>query len=109
MPSAGGLRERITIEAKTLVTDAGGGGAATWSTVATVSAQVTPVKGREGEDAGRLAAMQTFLVVIRYRNDVGPLNRIQWRGRTLNIRSAEDREERRQWLTMECEEGVQNG
>lgn len=108
MASAGDLRERITIQTAAAVTNAGGGRTNPWSTLATTWARVQPVKGGENEDAGRLAGLQTYLVTIRDRT-ISLSNRIVWRGKTLNIRSITNRDERQHWLTMECEEGVQNG
>lgn len=109
MASAGSLRERVTIQSATEAADGYGGNTVTWATLATVWAQVTPVKGREAEDVGRLAGLQTYLVTIRHRTDVGLDDRVVWGSKTLNIRSLTNRDEHKHWLVMECEEGVQNG
>ena len=104
----GQLREQIKIQKFTEIIDAGGGRARTWADFVTVHANVKPVKGREGNDAGRLASLQTFLVTIRYRADFDTTARILWGTRYLNIRSVENRDERKRFMTLECEEGVQN-
>lgn len=105
----GSLRERVTIQTFTDTSDGGGGSTRTWTNLATVWANVKPVRGRETQDTGRLASLQTYLVTIRYRTGFDTTARLLWGSKYLNIRSLENRDERKKFWTMECEEGVNNG
>jgi len=97
------VRERVAIQTISLADDGYGGKTETLSTLATVWAKVSPVKGREVEKSGRMESVETYLVMIRYRADVTTAHRILWSGKLLNIRSVQNRDEKRQFLTLECE------
>ena len=98
----GQMRERVTIQKRAQTVDTFGEVSTQWAAHATVWAEVKPVRAREGDDQMQVATAETFLITIRYRADVKPLDRITWRERTLNIRTAENRDMRQQWLSMEC-------
>lgn len=106
------MRERVTIQTFTEVDDGAGGCDETWSNLVTkVAARVQPVRGREDDVAGRQSGVQTYLVTMRYRTGFDETARIYVdsgfaQGETLNIRSIENRDEKRRFLTMECESGV---
>ena len=108
MPAVGELRERVSIERATTVADGSGGQTVTWTAVYArgVWAKVQPVRGREEERLGRLATVDTFLVFLRFGIDVTTLDRIVWRDKTMNVRSVQDREGEREFLTIEAEAGV---
>jgi len=106
--SSGELRERISIERATTVADGAGGQTVTWAAVypSGVWAKVRPVRGREEERLGRLSTVETYLITVRFGIDVTVLDRIVWRGKTLNVRAAQDREGTREFTTCEAEAGV---
>ncbi len=108
MIQVGELRERISIEAATTTADGAGGQTVTWAAryPRGIWAKVQPVRGREEERLGRLATVETYLVFVRFGVVISTLDRIVWRGKTLNVRSAQDREGVREFLTCECEAGV---
>ena len=106
MSGAGALRERVTIEQATRVTDGVGGASTNWSELATVWALVMPQSGRETLTGGRVEAQQSYKIKIRYRDDVTAAMRVIWMARTLNIRSVMDPDERKHWLVLHGQEGV---
>ena len=108
----GHMRERIIIKGYSVVTSATGAQTQTETTTATVWASVKPVRGKEGEDAGRLASLQTYLVKIHHRTDIDTSNHVLWGTKEMQIRSISDRwmqdkETPEQFLTLECEYGSQ--
>lgn len=106
---AGAMRERITFQHEAKVSDGAGGHTKSWQNIAetpTVWAEVTPVRGTEKVEAGHLKPMQTYLVKIRYRTDIKPTYRIQWGSVLMNIRSKANRDQSKQYLTIEAEEGA---
>lgn len=85
MLSAGRLRDRVTILAKSVARDSYGAEVVTWTTLATVWASVESLSGREYMAAQQINAERVQRVVIRDRDDVMPHMRITHRGRTMNI------------------------
>jgi SPP1 family predicted phage head-tail adaptor len=86
--SGGILDQRVTILEKTDVRGSLGGHDETWSTLATVWAQVLDMTGREIFQAKAMGSAATRLVTIRFRPDVmacmhvqfsdGATARIEW-------------------------------
>ena len=87
MINAGMLSERITIAARDAGKDAAGQPVNTWTTVATVWADVRYPSGlseiRNGADRETLKAS----IRIRYRADLNAGMRVTHRGRVLDIRA----------------------
>ena len=108
---SGRMRHLITIQQRTETRDALGGSVWAWSTLATVWAEVRMAGTQERyvSSVDQDVATITHRVKIRYRSDVGPLDRIQHDGRTLDIESAVDPDGRRAELVMMCREVVDSG
>lgn len=109
---AGLLRERVTIQSKTSVSDGEGGRTPTWSTLATVWAQVEPLRMGERLQANALGSALTWRVVMRYRADVTPQMRLQWTPRlataakTLEVHGVQPHATDRHGLVLECSEVI---
>lgn len=101
----GNLRERVVLEKYVPgeVDWSGHPADPTWEPQPAVHARVEPVKGTERLIAGGLAAVDTILVHIRHRSDVTPVWRLTYAGRSFNIRSLRNLDERDRFLTLECE------
>ena len=103
---AGKLRERVTIQQKTLVSDGMGGQSETWATLATVWAAVKPniAGAREAMTgaAGQVQARTVYEVRIRYRDDIDAKMRVLWRGNTLEIESVSDPDQRQSESVLLC-------
>lgn len=102
------LSERISIERATTTSDGAGGQDVTWAAVYAdgVWAKVRSVRGREETRLGRVSTVETYLITVRGRVDVTTLDRVVWRGTTLNVRDVADRDGAGDFLTLECEAGV---
>ena len=100
------LRQRVVLQRRSEVMDAGGGVNLSWTDIAELWAGVTPISGNEVIQAMRVQPTQNFLIRLRYRNDITPANRLIFKQRVLNIRSVKNVNERNQWLECRCEEGV---
>jgi SPP1 family predicted phage head-tail adaptor len=101
----GQMRERITVQRATRTPDGIGGGATTWADVYTLPARAQAIRGAEGVSGGRLVTVETYLFVIRFGPTITTRDRIVWSGRYWNITSVADRENRRQYLTIEATAG----
>jgi SPP1 family predicted phage head-tail adaptor len=102
----GTLRHDITIETPADTVDSIGGQTVTWSTHASVKAQIKPAKGSERYFAQKLEANVSHKVRIRYLSTVTTSMRIQFGSRTLQVRGVMHEEERSRWTDLFCEEGV---
>lgn len=61
----GRMQHRITLQRKTRASDGAGGSTVTWADLGDRWAEVKPVRGREGLDAGITQMRQTYLVIVR--------------------------------------------
>lgn len=91
MIRAGLMRERITLESPSEVRSRSGETRLTWSTLATVWASVDGLNTKDIMQAQQANVMATHRIRCRYRSDVNHKQRIQWRGRTMEIASVTDR------------------
>lgn len=100
----GRLRLRLILETPTRIADGAGGATVVWSEVATVPADVQPVKADEraiGEGEGDLALHR---IIIRSRSDVAAGGRFRLGERIFRIRSVSDPQEDGRYLVCLCEE-----
>jgi SPP1 family predicted phage head-tail adaptor len=102
----GAMRQRVMLQGRAEIADAGGGVALTWSDIAEIWAEVTPLSGGETVQAMHVTGTMRHLVRLRCRSDVNSERRFLFKGRVLNIRSARNVEERGRWLECICEEGA---
>ncbi len=105
----GKLRHRLKIQAAAPTEDPYGGRSDPWAkpvTVATVWGRIESLRGRERMHAMQLEDRVTHRVRIRYRDDVTAQQRLVIGSRVFNIRAVIDRDGRRRWLELLCEEGV---
>ena len=101
---AGLMRRRITLQTVERTPDGGGGYTETLTDLATVWARVHPLTGREQLLAMQTEAMQMHRFTIRYRAGLTTATRILYDGRTFDIRSIVDPEERHRELQIMAEE-----
>lgn len=99
---AGRLRERITIEERTVSRDAMGGETPTWATVATVWAEAQPIAGREYVALRQGQSDITIRFRMRYRTGVNTGQRVRWDGRVYDIIEAINVRARDRELELLC-------
>ena len=102
----GKLRHTIQLQNKTRTDDGIGGFSTTWTTYATVKAHIEEMAGKEVVIANRLDASKIIRATIRYRSDVDETDRIIYKGKAHNIRSASNIEGEDKWLLLDMERGV---
>ncbi|WP_110685079.1 phage head closure protein [Salinicola aestuarinus] len=108
---AGKLRHRVQLQKKDQRQDPYSGEMLDdWQTTATVWASVEPLSVREFIAAGAERAAVTTRIVIRYRAGVTAQMRIVHRDRIYNIQGVQpDPRSGREYLTLPCVEGVNDG
>jgi len=77
-----------------------------WSTFATVWAEIEPISGREYIEGRQDRGELTHVVTIRYLAGVRPDMRISFEGRYLKIAAVRNPEERDRSLELDCTEEV---
>ncbi len=109
--AAGGLRQEVTIEAKTATsTDTRGHPIRTWeASLIFASARVETLAGTKLEIARQQVPTATHLITIRWRQLSEKDNRINYKGRIFNIGWQNDVEERHDYLVLTCTESLSPG
>lgn len=96
---AGKLRHLLILQQSTDVTNSRGEAIPTWSDVASVWGEVTPLSGREGLAAQQVYATASHRVRIRYRPGVVPKMRFLKGSREFDIDAVLNVDERNRELT----------
>ena len=87
---AGGLRLRLALERASATADGAGGATLTWNEIATVAADVIPVRADERDLGEGLGDLTLQKIVIRKRHDVLAGDRFRLGERVFRIRSVSD-------------------
>ncbi|WP_342594527.1 phage head closure protein [Salinicola lusitanus] len=108
---AGKLRHRIELQQKGTGRNPDTGGVIDeWQPVKTVWASIEPLSAREFIAAGAPQASVTTRITIRYRDGVTAQMRAVSRGKIYNIEGVlPDAKSGREYLTLPCSEGVNDG
>jgi SPP1 family predicted phage head-tail adaptor len=101
---AGRLRLRIAFEKPLLDPDGMGGAALIWDPVATIAADVTPMRTDERTIGEGVEQVTRHRITIRSRDDVSAGDRFRLGVRIFAIRSVTDPAEDGRWLVCLCEE-----
>ena len=99
---AGQLDRRITIQNFSETTDSFGQEVKSFSTLASVWANVVEKIGREGEDGEMIAATKKVEFIIRYRTDVDEEMRISYNNNTYKIQAIQSADARKAFLKIVC-------
>ena len=108
MLNAGALDQRVTLQSRSVVTDAYGQDTITWVDIATVWAQCQALRGREFFAAAQVQQEQSVKVRIRYRADVDQKTRLVWNGINHDITGVIP-VGRKDFLEILCMAGVKDG
>lgn len=104
--SIGVARIRADLEAKVLTGDGGGGFSESWECYASVWIWLSPERGEERLEAGRIESRVLYRVTLRRRTDVSANHRLRIGSRIFAVRALIDQGPHEPWMTMICEEGA---
>ena len=102
----GNLRHQISIEQATESFDGNGELISTWTTFATVWAEITPLTGREYWSARQINAETTGKIRTRYISGLTPKMRVKFGTRIFNITGLSNIEERNEEIVIYYSEVV---
>lgn len=103
---AGRLDQRVTLQASVRTPDAIGEPVPAWSDLATVWANVRDMSGREVNAARAVQSEAVRRVTIRWRADITADMRVLHRGRIMVITAPPREVGRREFLELDCSEGL---
>ena len=103
---AGMLRHKIELQRQQRTPDGIGGFEVVWETYLTTFAYIAPLSGTESLVGMQIQDSVTHRIYMRYKDGILAEDRVLFQGRTFNIRSVLDLEERRRYIEMRAEEGV---
>lgn len=99
------MRRQITLQSVSSVPDGMGGSTDTVVDVATaIPARVEPLQGNELLRAQQTGMQRPHRFTIRYRSDVTGAKTILYDGRTFDIKSIQDPEEKHRELLLQADE-----
>jgi len=101
---AGALRERVIVQQASDSQDAIGTVTRTWTTFATVWAEIRPIRGGEGLAGDQVVADMTHTIRIRYLAGLTPKMRILYGARVFEIQFAANLYERDREMELSCKE-----
>ena len=99
----GEMRERVTVQQASSSTNSIGESSLTWATLTTVWAAINGVRSTEALADGQQESRVTRRVRLRYIDGLKHTDRFLWRGRTLQIVSLLEYENRSEHVAV-CEE-----
>lgn len=102
VPPIGTLTERVVLKRRLTTHQDEGGEVAAYSTLATVWARVTALGTRAAFASDARAQQTSHVVVMRYRTDLKPGDRISWRGGELEVEGTSSLDGRRAYLSCQC-------
>ncbi|MFD1944520.1 phage head closure protein [Paradevosia shaoguanensis] len=109
IPALGTLTDRVQILRREMTGEPEGGHATLFVPIATVWSRVRPLSGRQGVGADGRGVTVSHSVVMRFRPDVKPGDRVVYRGRRLEVVTAGDINGRRAYLSCSCAESAVTG
>lgn len=106
----GSLRHEVTIQSLAEGVNVAGDTVATWSDVATVWADIQPLSAREFIAGQALQSDVSARITIRYLEGITAAMRVVHGATIYNIRGVlPDQASGREYLTLPCSQGVNNG
>ena len=99
-PPIGTLTDRVQLKRREMTGESEGGHIALFVPVTSLWARVRSLTGRQGTSADGRAVEISHAVVLRFRNDIKPGDRIVYR----DVVSAADLNGRRAYLSCACSE-----
>lgn len=109
IPPIGTLTDRIELRQRVVTDEDEGGEIALFTPIATVWARVRSLATRQAVDSDARGLTATHCVVLRFRNGLSPGDRVVYRGRNLEVMSANDLNGRRAYLSCLCAERTVTG
>jgi SPP1 family predicted phage head-tail adaptor len=111
---AGKLAHKITVEQRSQTVDAYGQQSSGWVSVASVSANIKPLGGRERIAAMAVQSTLSHTIAVRYQAVLASYIqagawRIRYGTRLFNITGSRSLNEAGRWVIFDCEEGSLDG
>jgi SPP1 family predicted phage head-tail adaptor len=104
--SAGGLRQRISIEQQSTEQDSVGQPIQEWTEFARVGAAIEPINGRELFLSQQQLPQMDTRMLVRYRRGITASMRAVYQGLSYDIKLVVDVQTLHRWMVLICWSGV---
>lgn len=104
LPQIDGLNDRVVLQRREITPEDEGGHTGIWVPMVTLWARVTALGGGRSTASDGRGVEASHSVVVRYRPAIRPGDRFVYRGRHLEVLSAEDLSGRRAFTACRCNE-----
>jgi len=102
----GPLRHRVILQTQAATIDEYGDSTGTWSTTATLWADIRPVSGSERFSDQAIDAQVSHRIWMRYHASITTATRIKWGSRYFDINAVINHGERNHMMELHCTEVV---
>jgi SPP1 family predicted phage head-tail adaptor len=102
MLRAGRLRQRVTVQSRTLTKNQYHEQVETWTSGECIPADVVPFRSAEGVAGDRLETQERYRVTIRYNAAITNKHRLMWGTVPLEIHQVIDRDNRGRAMDLIC-------
>jgi SPP1 family predicted phage head-tail adaptor len=109
IPALGTLTDRVQLQRRVVTGEDEGGTSAIFGPLANVWARVTALSARAAIESDGRGQGISHSVVIRFRTDLKPGDRVLYRGAVLEVAAACDLNGRRAYLSCQCTQRVVTG
>ena len=109
IPPIGTLTDRVQLSRKSSASEDEGGEVAIYTPLANVWARVRQLSARQSFAGDARGQSVSHSVVLRFRPDLKPGDRVVYRGRNLEIEGVADLNGRRAYLSLQCSERAVTG
>ncbi|MEQ1902393.1 MAG: phage head closure protein [Devosia sp.] len=109
IPPIGTLTDRVQLRRRDNLSESEGGQVAAFTALATVWARIRSLSERQAGEVDARGRNITHSVVMRFRTDLKPGDRILYRGRVLEVAAANDLNGHRAYLSCHCVERAVTG
>ena len=109
LPPIGTRTDRVQLKTRTMTNEDEGGEIAMFTPLGTVWARVRALSARQIAEGEARGTTLTHSVVLRYRSDFGPGDRVTYRGRDLDVVSTADLNGGKAYLSCQCSERAVTG
>lgn len=108
--AAGRLRHRVSVEQLISVVDSSGFTADVWQSIGNFWAAIEPLSVREFLQSQQIQSQVTTRIIMRYNSRITASMRVNHRGTLYNIAGIQrDPDSGREWMTLPCTSGTNDG
>lgn len=104
--AVGKLRHRVQLQRPAATSDGQGGQTIVWTVVASIWAEVVPVRAWETNFSSAVQYRRTHTMTIRWNDSIDTTQRVVFGSQTFQVKGIRPKDNRRFWQVCDLEENV---